>query len=196
MKVAIINASPAEKNSPSALIADAIEEEILDHVKVEKFLFDSAIALQKEKLFAFDSWIFVFPIYMKGIPAHFLKILMDLEEMAKAHTGEKKVYAVALSKDKEADEGRYVLNMLENFCARAGLAWEMGISGGGRDVLGYILSHHRIGFLSYEEAIADMVESLVAGKKMENVMCSPDLPNFIYKRILKREMKTIKKNLK
>lgn len=142
MKIALLNGSPKPKESASATL--------LHHLKA--FLPEEAecveIALHTKELpenaavqlFQTDAWVFSFPLYVDGIPAHLLSVLCTLEQHFANHP-ETLVYGIVNCGFYEGIQAELALQILQNWCIQAGYTWAGGIGVGGG---GAILSLSKI----------------------------------------------------
>lgn len=84
--------------------------------------------------------VFVTPLYVDSVPSHVLPFLKEMEGFCRENGLKLKVYAIANNGFIEGKQNEPLMQVMENFCARAGLAWRGGVGIGG----GVMLNVERI----------------------------------------------------
>ncbi len=87
-----------------------------------------------------DRVVFALPLYVDGVPSHVLPFLKETEAYCKARSLSLKVYVIANNGFIEGRQNEPLMQVMENFCVRAGLEWCGGIGIGG----GVMLNVERI----------------------------------------------------
>ena len=82
------------------------------------------------ELAAAEAWVIACPLYVDGIPAHLLSCLVQLEKAQMQNRGIS-VYGIVNCGFYEGIQAEYALNILQNWCVKAGFAWSGGIGVGG-----------------------------------------------------------------
>lgn len=144
MKIALINASPKFKDSASGMLLDIMKEYIGSRAEVSVF------ELHKPELAgdivsgvtAADACVFLFPLYVDGIPSNLLFCLAELGEKARAAQDERgdniRVYAVVNLGFYEGVQADVALDIMKNWCDKYGLLWGGGAGIGGAGGLAYM----------------------------------------------------------
>ena len=143
MKTVFINCSPKKRLSASSWFL-ALSRLLTGGEKLSETLRTPA---DHERVLAAlegaDAAVFVLPLYVDGIPSHVLPFLEKLEQRSRERGADLRVYAVANNGFIEGRQNEPLMQELENFCARAGLAWCGGVGIGG----GVMLNVTRILFV-------------------------------------------------
>ena len=84
--------------------------------------------------------VFVAPLYVDGVPSHMLPFMKEMETFCREKRLELKVYAIANNGFIEGRQNEPLMQVMENFCTRAGLEWCGGVGIGG----GVMLNVERI----------------------------------------------------
>ena len=139
-KTVLINCSPKKKLSISRFIMKC--EGFM--IRGEKEYFQlRAPADRKPILNALKTAgkvVFVTPLYVDSVPSHVLPFLSEMEGFCKENGLNLKVYVIANNGFIEGKQNEPLMQVMENFCARAGLTWCGGVGIGG----GVMLNVERI----------------------------------------------------
>lgn len=176
--IGLLNGSPKAPGGTSSAI-------------LERFgilLGDTALLSAKEQsegnyaqLNACEAVVIAFPIYADALPSHLLRFLMCWEEYRKANGGsDMKVYAVSHAGFYEGLQCRWSLDILRNFCARAGLSWCGGAGLGGGVIFSEMQKSGVVKPLS--DAIDLVAQTAKEGKTLtENRFVNVGMPRWMYK---------------
>ena len=105
--------------------------------------------------------VFVMPLYVDGVPFHVLPFLKEMEGFCKENGLRFKVYVIANNGFIEGKQNEPLMRVMENFCARAGLAWCGGVGIGG----GVMLNVERIMLaVKFGLTLLNAALSIVQGK--------------------------------
>lgn len=135
MKIALINGSPKVRSSASGILLEDLKA-YLGETEVMEFGFHTGAVTEEEveALNQADVFVFSFPLYVDGIPGHLLSCLAGLEE-ASFKNREIRVYGIVNCGFFEGIQAETALQVLENWCAKAGYVWESGVGVGGGGAL-------------------------------------------------------------
>lgn len=113
MKIALINGSPKMKKSSSGMLLDDIKSYISQQAEIIDINMHKPILSDKilKKIKSVDVFVFSFPLYVDGIPAHLLSCLSQLEEVYK-NNHEVYVYGVVNCGFYEGQQAKYALDIL------------------------------------------------------------------------------------
>ena len=89
-----------------------------------------------------DAAVFCLPLYVDGVPSHVLRFLEKMELFCRERGKTLRVCCVANNGFIEGRQNEPLMQVFENFCARAGLTWGGGVGVGG----GVMLNVTRIMF--------------------------------------------------
>lgn len=187
MKIALINGSPKVKRSATNNILEVIKS-LLDketHTITEYHFAKPQIEVEDmEQFLDFDAMIFAFPLYVDGIPSHLINCLIRLENYISTNKTKKTmVYSIANCGFYEGHQNKVGLEIMENWCAKAGLKWGQGIGIGAG---GMILSLAGVPFghgarKNMDTALTKLVNNIVECNSQENIFTSPNFPRIAYK---------------
>jgi multimeric flavodoxin WrbA len=143
MKVALINGSPKAQDSISEFLLNQLETklrgEIIHYSIIKEYRDDTEIF---DKLLHCDCIVFAFPVYVDGIPAHGLQFLVDFCDYIKS-SGENSntaVYVISNNGFYEGIRNKISVDIMKNWCKRAGLTWGQGVGTGAGEMLGVLRS--------------------------------------------------------
>lgn len=187
MKIAFINGSPKVKGSASGCILQDLKTFLKpDSNTICEYNF-SKPQLSKEEmeqLVEYNILVFAFPLYVDGIPSHLLSCLSQLEEFFT--TMERKeiiVYSFVNCGFYEGHQNRLAIEMVENWCEKAGLKWGQGIGIGAGGML-QSLQSVPIGHgpkKNMEKAFKLLVNNILKCTSGENIFITPNFPRIAYK---------------
>ena len=127
MKTVFINCSPKKRFCASAyflflqrifLGGEKVNEKLrtpADHVRILEQLRDA------------QAVVFGLPLYVDGVPSHVLRFLEEMEGFCLENGLKLRVYCIANNGFIEGKQNEPLMQVFENFCARAGIAWGGGV---------------------------------------------------------------------
>lgn len=201
MKIAFIYGSPKAKNSASASLLQELKSLLeQEGIIISDYNFNkpSLDKEEMEQLKGYDIFAFSFPLYVDGIPSHLLNCLTQLETFfASVNEKDIKVYSIVNCGFYEGHQTKLAMEMMENWCLKAGLKWGqgLGIGGGGMMVMIKNVPMGQGPKKSLEKPFRQLANNILNGISEENIFISPSIPRFLYK--LAAEMgwrKSIKAN--
>ena len=185
--IAAIQGSPKAKDSASRMFIGQMEHilgvDIPVYQAVELLREDDARPALARMLEA-DALLIAFPLYIDSMPAPLIKLLTYLERAAKdAGSALPRVYAIVNCGFYEAVHNCLALEMVENFCARAGLPWGYGVGIGCGNVIAQFLQAQQQN--SAAAAYAALCELGAAMRGLgggQNVLVGPGFSRALYQR--------------
>ena len=84
-----------------------------------------------EKLRDAQTVVFGLPLYVDGVPSHVLRFLEEMETFCRENGLKPRVYCIANNGFIEGYQNEPLMQVFENFCVRAELAWGGGVGIGG-----------------------------------------------------------------
>lgn len=210
IKTAMINASPKlviDRDSPSAsrtllrftkraLHKVKIHDMTDYHIKTGQMPMDEI-----KELLTCETWIFSFPIYSGGIPAHLMQFLTMIRNLSTAFpeegipTGAEqpvRIYAIANGGLYDGHEAEISFEMMEHWCEECGFIWGGGLGVGGGPVFGIAHSpgdRFRVR-RSFGHALMLFAHAVAEKRPAQNYYSSPDIRKGSYvvriNRIVKR----------
>lgn len=198
MTVALINASPKVKGSASGILLNDLKNCLGNKVDVEEICLRTTKITTEiiEKLKKADTWVVAFPLYVDSLPGHLLSCLKQLEKM----TWKRKdlnVYGIANCGFYEGNQAEPALNVLKNWCAKAGCAYKgsLGIGGGGAIAVSEKFSAKHGPRAGIFKAMKSFAERIVKKEGEVNKYATVAFPRFVYKFCAQHSWrKMIKKN--
>ncbi len=143
MKTVLINCSPRKRFCASAYFlflqslfvrGEKVKERLrspADHARILEQLRDARAV------------VFGLPLYVDGVPSHVLRFLQEMEAFCRENGLKLRIYCIANNGFIEGKQNEPLMQVFENFCVRAGLAWGGGVGIGG----GVMLNVTRILFV-------------------------------------------------
>lgn len=137
-----------------------------------------------EQLTGCDALIFAFPLYVDGIPSHLLNCLIQLEmHFSGIKEKDTVVYALINCGFYEGHQAKLALEMMENWCARAGLKWGQGVGIGAG---GMLLSIKNVPLghgpkKSLGKAFKQLSDNILKRTSAGSIFISLNFPRALYK---------------
>lgn len=184
MRIALINGSPKLKDSASGILL----EDMKYFINGEAETVDVALHTQevsraaREELERSDVWVFSFPLHLDAVPGHLLSCLVQLEKLCPV-LPRVRVYAVVNCGFYEGIQTQSALEVLSNWCARAGLVWCGGTGVGGGGCLAAVTGkkHGSGPKAPIDRALDLLATAITEDETRENKYVSVALPRFLYK---------------
>lgn len=128
-KLYFINGSPRGNTSASKLFIDELSAIIQSsNLEIKQTSLNNKI--DYEDIGSSDILIIIFPLYVDSLPSTVVEFLVNLEQYAKDSKKLTRVYGVVNCGFFEAIQTKYALNIVENFCIKAGYEWRFGVGVG------------------------------------------------------------------
>lgn len=188
MRIALINGSPKVKESASGSLLESLKayflgENLTPEDVVEIGLHKGALPGNAlEELERADGLVFACPLYVDGIPAHLLSCLVQLEKAGWKKDGVH-VYGIVNCGFYEGIQAEFALDILKNWCGKAGVIWGGGIGvggGGGLAQMPDVKGGHGPK-APVEHALKEMGEKILQKEIQENTYVSVAFPRRLYK---------------
>jgi NAD(P)H-dependent FMN reductase len=191
MKITLINGSPKPKDSVSGLIAEALRKRIGAEALRERTsaAADCACALCNvvkqergeiiEAMRGSDALVFIFPLYVDGLPSHLLRLLdEERDRIAEAAPGAT-VYAVLNNGFYEGRQNALALEMMRSFTVRAGLTWGRGV-GVGAGPMTFFAPIGRGPMKRLGAALDALAKDIPERAAADDYSFEPNFPKFLY----------------
>lgn len=133
MKISIINGSPKPAESTSELLIGYLTELLESDYIVCK---PDSSELQMSEIANSDAVVFVFPLYVDGIPSHLLRFLNKLEKCD--FSDNTVVYCIINNGFYEGSQTRVAINQMKCWCHAAGVKWGSGLGVGAGEMLPFL----------------------------------------------------------
>ena len=138
MKISIINGSPKAGRSNSEILGNYLssllkENEIKKYYSISFRLNDE----NKNEIYNSDVLIFLFPLYVDGIPSNLLKLFVEFEK-EKVVNPATRVYCIVNNGFYEGKQNRLAILQIKNWCEKVKARWGQGIGVGAGELLPYL----------------------------------------------------------
>jgi multimeric flavodoxin WrbA len=183
MNIALINGSPKTgRESNSGILLDILRQRLVPHNTVSDYNI-SRNPLTDEQIrefYTMDAIVIAFPLYCDAPPSHLVKMMVQVENHARANPTEKRIYVYAVVNNGfyEGAQNGIALEIMKNWCARSGFIYGQGIGNGAGEMLPYIknvpLGHGPQKNLG--RALDELIKNLQNGREGENIYFSPNFP--------------------
>lgn len=194
MKIALLNGSPKAKNSSSEILLTDLKRCLSEQAEIiETSLRHTTIPEETIKdLQNADAWVISCPLYVDGVPGHLLSCLAALEQYNREkykqenETSKQRsihVYGIVNCGFYEGIQAETALEILENWCAKAGLVWSGGIGVGGGGALA-MMNSPKPGTgpkAPVDKALQTMADKILQREIQPNHYVSVAFPRFLYK---------------
>ncbi|SFH65152.1 Flavodoxin-like fold [Tindallia magadiensis] len=190
MKIGLINGSPKKKNSASGLLLRELKRlltKVDSSVIFEEWHLNEK-EISSEQLMQMEDWdrmVFSFPLYVDGIPAHFLTCLQKMEEYLGARTDQKKpyVYVMVNAGFYEGHQNRLAIDMISHWCKKAGCVMGQGMGVGAGGMLSSLEKvplgkgpNRNLG-----KALQAFAEAMIHQQSTSPVFINPNFPRIAYR---------------
>jgi len=138
MKISIINGSPKVGKSNSEILGKYILSLLKDN-EIKKY-YSISVRLNdkiKNEIHSSDILIFLFPLYVDGIPSNLLKLLVEFEK-EKVIKSETKIYCIVNNGFYEGKQNRLAILQMKNWCEKVKARWGQGIGVGAGELLPHL----------------------------------------------------------
>jgi multimeric flavodoxin WrbA len=183
MKISLINGSPKRQESASELIIAALRFRLTnldDTVALSSCHSLQGLEEVSVALSGSDAIVFVFPLYVDGIPSHLLRLMDQLSGTIAGLAPTAKVYAIVNNGFFEGEQNALALEMVQNFSLRAKLAWGQGLGVGAGGMTGTAPIGHGT-MTNLGRALDKLAEAIISGTVADDNFIEPNFPRFAYK---------------
>lgn len=186
MKISLVNGSPKVKDSASGVVLKELQTLLSPENEIVNLHFSKQQPGNgdPETLKNSDVIVFAFPLYVDSLPSHLVSCLIQLEEtLKKAASHSCRVYAIANCGFYEGRQNRLALNMIECWCAKAGLIWSggLGIGTGGMIPMLSNITAGKGPKKNFSHALSILAGRISRQETGENMYISLNFPRFLYK---------------
>lgn len=131
MKLLLIEGSPKLRASASSILLDGLREHLRDAEIHTCAVKGAPVTGEVSAAFtAADAVVLAFPLYVDGIPSHFLRFLTETEDVLREAEHKPIVYALMNCGFYEGEQCAPALDMVQNWCLRAGVPFGGGLAVG------------------------------------------------------------------
>lgn len=187
MKIAFINGSPKVKDSASGCILEELKEFLeKDSNIISEYCFRKPQVSEKEieQLIKCDILVFAFPLYVDGIPSHLLNCLIQLEKVFETiNKKDINIYTLVNCGFYEGHQNKLAIEMMENWCLKAGLKWGQGVAVGAGGMISAIkdVPIGRGPKKNLGKALIQFASNILKCDSEENIFITANFPRILYK---------------
>ena len=182
MKITVINGSPKAVKSNSEILGNYLssllkENEIKKYYSISFKLNDK----MKNEIYNSDVLIFLFPLYVDGIPSNLLKLLVEFEKEKVIKSGSK-IYCVVNNGFYEGKQNFLALLHMKNWCKKVNAKWGQGIGIGSGELLPY-LKKFKLGqgpLKNLEKILSRFSRNILTLNSDKNIYINPNWPKSLY----------------
>lgn len=184
MKIVLINGSPKVKGSTSEALTGALKDCLSSMADIIEIGFHTPALPQGafEQMRDADAWVFLYPLYVDGIPGHLLSCLTQLEQ-AHLINADLRIYGVVNCGFYEGVQAEYAIDVLQNWCEKSGFAWGAGVGiGGGGAFVQFTGSKPGQGPRApIDRALEELAEKILQRQTDEKRYANIGFPRFVYR---------------
>ena len=138
MKISVINGSPKAGRSNSEILGNYLLSLLKDNGI--RIYYSISVRLDdkiKNEIYNSDVLIFLFPLYVDGIPSNLLKLLVEFEKKKVIKYGTK-IYCIVNNGFYEGKQNQLAILQIKNWCEKVKARWGQGIGVGAGELLPYL----------------------------------------------------------
>ena len=182
MKISIINGSPKAIKSNSEILGSYLssllkENEIKKYYSISFRLNDE----NKNEIYNSDVLIFLFPLYVDGIPSNLLKLFVEFEK-EKVVNPATRVYCIVNNGFYEGKQNRLAILQMKNWCEKVKANWGQGIGVGAGELLPY-LKKYKLGqgpLKNLGNVLDEFSSNILTLKSDEDIYINPNWLKSLY----------------
>ena len=182
MKIIIINGSPKTIKSNSEILGNYLFP-LLKENNIKKYysIYFQLNDKTKNEIYNSDVLIFIFPLYVDGIPSNLLKLLVKFEKenVVRPKT---KIYCIVNNGFYEGKQNFLALLHMKNWCKKVNAKWGQGIGIGSGELLPY-LKRFKLGqgpLKNLEKILNRLSRNILTLNSDKNIYINPNWPKSLY----------------
>ena len=182
MKIIIINGSPKTLKSNSEILGNYLFP-LLKENNIKKYysIYFQLNDKTKNEIYNSDVLIFIFPLYVDGIPSNLLKLLVKFEKENVVRP-ETKIYCIVNNGFYEGKQNFLALLHMKNWCKKVNAKWGQGIGIGSGELLPY-LKKFKLGqgpLKNLEKILNRFSRNILTLNSDKNIYINPNWPKSLY----------------
>ena len=182
MKITIINGSPKTVKSNSEILGNYLFP-LLKENNIKKYysIYFQLNGKTKNEIYNSDVLIFIFPLYVDGIPSNLLKLLVKFEKENVVRP-ETKIYCIVNNGFYEGKQNFLALLHMKNWCKKVNAKWGQGIGIGSGELLPY-LKKFKLGqgpLKNLEKILNRLSRNILTLNSDKNIYINPNWPKILY----------------
>ena len=182
MKIIIINGSPKTIKSNSEILGNYLFP-LLKENNIKKYysIYFQLNDKTKNEIYNSDVLIFIFPLYVDGIPSNLLKLLVKFEKenVVRPKT---KIYCIVNNGFYEGKQNFLALLHMKNWCKKVNAKWGQGIGIGSGELLPY-LKKFKLGqgpLKNLEKILNRLSRNILTLNSDKNIYINPNWTKILY----------------
>ena len=182
MKITIINGSPKTVKSNSEILGNYLFP-LLKENNIKKYysIYFQLNGKTKNEIYNSDVLIFIFPLYVDGIPSNLLKLLIKFEK-ENVIRPKTKIYCIVNNGFYEGKQNFLALLHMKNWCKKVNAKWGQGIGIGSGELLPY-LKKFKLGqgpLKNLEKILNRFSRNILTLNNDKNIYINPNWPKSLY----------------
>ena len=182
MKIIIINGSPKTIKSNSEILGNYLFP-LLKENNIKKYysIYFQLNDKTKNEIYNSNVLIFIFPLYVDGIPSNLLKLLVKFEKENVVRP-ETKIYCIVNNGFYEGKQNFLALLHMKNWCKKVNAKWGQGIGIGSGELLPY-LKKFKLGqgpLKNLEKTLNILSRNILTLNSDKNIYITPNWPRSLY----------------
>ena len=182
MKIIIINGSPKTVKSNSEILGNYLFP-LLKENNIKKYysIYFQLNDKTKNEIYNSDILIFIFPLYVDGIPSNLLKLLVKFEK-ENVIRPKTKIYCIVNNGFYEGKQNFLALLHMKNWCKKVNVKWGQGIGIGSGELLPY-LKKFKLGqgpLKNLEKILNRLSRNILTLNSDKNIYINPNWPKSLY----------------
>ena len=182
MKIIIINGSPKTLKSNSEILGNYLFP-LLKENNIKKYysIYFQLNDKTKNEIYNSDVLIFIFPLYVDGIPSNLLKLLIKFEK-ENVIRPKTKIYCIVNNGFYEGKQNFLALLHMKNWCKKVNAKWGQGIGIGSGELLPY-LKRFKLGqgpLKNLEKILNRFSRNILTLNSDKNIYINPNWPKSLY----------------
>ena len=182
MKIIIINGSPKTLKSNSEILGNYLFP-LLKENNIKKYysIYFQLNDKTKNEIYNSDVLIFIFPLYVDGIPSNLLKLLIKFEK-ENVIRPKTKIYCIVNNGFYEGKQNFLALLHMKNWCKKVNAKWGQGIGIGSGELLPY-LKKFKLGqgpLKNLEKILNRFSRNILTLNSDKNIYINPNWPKSLY----------------
>lgn len=182
MKIIIINGSPKTVKSNSEILGNYLFP-LLKENNIKKYysIYFQLNDKTKNEIYNSDVLIFIFPLYVDGIPSNLLKLLVKFEK-ENVIRPKTKIYCIVNNGFYEGKQNFLALLHMKNWCKKVNAKWGQGIGIGSGELLPY-LKKFKLGqgpLKNLEKILNRLSRNILTLNSDKNIYINPNWPKSLY----------------
>jgi len=182
MKIIIINGSPKTLKSNSEILGNYLFP-LLKENNIKKYysIYFQLNDKTKNEIYNSDVLIFIFPLYVDGIPSNLLKLLIKFEK-ENVIRPKTKIYCIVNNGFYEGKQNFLALLHMKNWCKKVNAKWGQGIGIGSGELLPY-LKKFKLGqgpLKNLEKILSRFSRNILTLNGDKNIYINPNWSKSLY----------------